>query len=217
MAENSKLTGIELNGVLYSLGKSIYEELDMSLERFAELLGRDLYCPTLSSAPTSSTLTYTDTDGSVNTFQTGQPCRWAEGSDYRIAVCKNITSTASSWYVLPTKVSELTNDSGYLTQHQDISNLATKTELNGKQDASLKFTDQTASTWVSDTTYAEFPYRCDIACSGVTADMYAEVAFALEQAASGNYAPICETKAGVVSVWSSKDESITVPTIVITK
>lgn len=30
---------------------------------------------------------------------------------------------------VPTKVSELSNDAGYLTQHQDISNLATKSEL----------------------------------------------------------------------------------------
>ena len=30
---------------------------------------------------------------------------------------------------IPTKVSELENDSGYLTNHQDISNLATKVEL----------------------------------------------------------------------------------------
>ena len=36
--------------------------------------------------------------------------------------------------VVPTKVSAFENDAGYLTQHQDISNLATKTELNNKQD-----------------------------------------------------------------------------------
>lgn len=35
---------------------------------------------------------------------------------------------------IPTKVSQLTNDSGYLTTHQDISNLATKTELTNKVD-----------------------------------------------------------------------------------
>lgn len=35
---------------------------------------------------------------------------------------------------IPTKVSQLENDKGYLTQHQDISHLATKVELNGKQD-----------------------------------------------------------------------------------
>ena len=30
---------------------------------------------------------------------------------------------------IPTKTSQLTNDSGYLTQHQDISNKADKTEI----------------------------------------------------------------------------------------
>lgn len=34
---------------------------------------------------------------------------------------------------IPTNVSQLTNDSGYLTTHQDISHLATKGELEGKQ------------------------------------------------------------------------------------
>ena len=35
---------------------------------------------------------------------------------------------------IPTKTSQLTNDSNYLTEHQDISGLATKEELNGKVD-----------------------------------------------------------------------------------
>lgn len=35
---------------------------------------------------------------------------------------------------VPTKVSQLENDSNYLTEHQDISGLATKEELNGKVD-----------------------------------------------------------------------------------
>lgn len=34
---------------------------------------------------------------------------------------------------IPTKVSQLENDKGYLTEHQDISGLATKGELEGKQ------------------------------------------------------------------------------------
>lgn len=135
MAENTKLTSLELNGVIYGLGRSIYAELDMSLERFVELLGRDFYCPTLAAAPTSSTITYKDTDDSVNTFQIGQPCRWQEGSAWRLAVCTNNTGSAATWYILPAKVSELTNDAGYLTQHQDISHLATKQEVNAKQDA----------------------------------------------------------------------------------
>lgn len=36
--------------------------------------------------------------------------------------------------VVPTKVSAFENDAGYLTEHQDISNLATKDELSTKQD-----------------------------------------------------------------------------------
>lgn len=252
--------------------KDICEEYGISEDRFMELLSRDSYCPTLSAAPISSTLTYIDTDGSTNHFQVGQLCRWAEGSDCRIAVCKDITETNSAWYVLPTKLSELTNDSGYLTSHQDISHLLPKTEaesayqkkgdyatkndvstavanlvgeapetldtieelstalknnadivdvLNGsianKQDKVLKFEDMAASTWVSDSTYTDYPYRCDVTCSGVTADNYAEVVFALAQATSGNYAPLCETKTNTVSVWSSSNTSITIPTILITK
>lgn len=133
MAEN--ITSLELNGIKYALGKSIYAELDLSLERFVELLGRDFYCPTLNSAPTSTTKTYQDTDESVNTFQIGQPCRWKESDGtYRLAVLADMTGSSATWYKLPVKVSELTNDAGYLTSHQDISHLATKTELSKKQD-----------------------------------------------------------------------------------
>lgn len=134
MAENSKLTGIELNGVLYTLGKSVYEELELSLVRFAELLGRDFYCPTLTEAPTASTLMYVDTDGEEQTFQIGQPCRWQEDGGWRLALLKDNAGGAATWYVLPTKLSELPNDAGFLTQHQDISHLATKTEVNNKVD-----------------------------------------------------------------------------------
>lgn len=272
MAENTRLTGIELNGQLYSLGKTIYEELDMSLERFAELLGRDLYCPTLGAAPTSSSLTYTDTDGSVNTFQLGQPCRWLEGGKYRMAVCRNITSTSSEWYILPVNVSELTNDKGYLTSHQDISHLLAKVEaestyqkkgdyatksdvstaiadlvgeapetldtieelsaalknnadvvdvinesIANKQDKILKFENVVASNWVADSTYSDFGYHCDLTCTDATAAMFAEVVFSQADAVSGDYAMVCETMTDVVRIYSKKNVSITVPTIIIHK
>lgn len=272
MAEKTKLTGIEINGTSYGLGRAVYEEIGISLERFTELLGRDLYCPTLASAPGSSTLTYTDTDGEDQTFQVGQPCRWAEGSDYRLAVCKDITETTSTWYTLPTKVSELANDSGYLTSHQDISGLLSKTEaestyqkkgdyatksdvstaiadlvgeapetldtieelsaalknnadvvdvlnesIANKQDKILKFENVTASNWVSDSTYTDYPYRCDVTCDGVLATDFPEVVFGVTEATGGDYAPICETSVNVVSVWSKSTESITIPTIIITR
>lgn len=46
----------------------------------------------------------------------------------------NIESTYAKTEQIPTKVSELNNDSGFLTEHQDISNLATKEEVNNKVD-----------------------------------------------------------------------------------
>lgn len=42
---------------------------------------------------------------------------------------------------VPTNVSAFTNDAGYLTQHQDISNLATKAEVNAKQDTLVSGTN----------------------------------------------------------------------------
>lgn len=81
----------------------------------------------------------------------------------------------------------------------------------------LTFTNLTASTWVEDATYADYGYRCDIACTGVTADSFAEVVFDVAEATSGAYAPICETKANTVSIWSSSTDGITIPVIIITQ
>ena len=113
-----------------------------------------------------------------------------------------------------------------ITAHQDISGkldattaastYATKTEVGKKQDKVLKFENVTASSWVSDSTYTDFPFRCDMACTGVTEANFAEVVFSLEQATGGNYAPLCATRAGIVSIWSASDTTITVPTVIIT-
>lgn len=252
--------------------EDICTELEITEDRFIELLSRDAYCPTLSAAPTSSTLTYIDTDGSTNHFHIGQLCRWAEGSDYRLAICKDITETTSAWHFIPTKVSELTNDAGYLTSHQDISGLLSKTEaestyqkkgdyatksdvdtavanlvgeapetldtieelsealknnadivdvLNGsianKQDKVLKFENVVATNWVADSTFPDYGYMCDTTCVGVDETMFGEVVFAIEQAISGMYAPICETRSNVVRIWSAEAVEITIPTIIITK
>ena len=81
----------------------------------------------------------------------------------------------------------------------------------------LSFTNLSAATWVEDSTYADYGYRCDVACAGVTADDYAEVVFDIAQATSGAYAPLCETKTNAVAIWSSENTIITIPTIIITR
>lgn len=123
---------------------------------------------------------------------------------------------------IPTKVSELQNDQKYVTESEMTSKgYASNTDLeeglSAKQDKNLYFTEVAASVWVEDTTYADFSYRCDIPCTGVTGNMYAEVVFGLEESTSGEYAPVCETKKDVVSIWSAKNQAIIIPTILITK
>ena len=88
----------------------------------------------------------------------------------------------------------------------------------GKASASalpLVFTSRAASSWTTSSTYADYGYRCAIALTGVTASDVAEVIYGVTEATSGNYAPICETYAGGVYIYSKVNTSITIPTIVV--
>ena len=89
----------------------------------------------------------------------------------------------------------------------------------GAQPARLTFTNKSVATsaWASNTTYADYPYRAAVACSGVTADMFAEVVLAPEDATSGNFAPVCDTYAGGVYLYAKAvpDADITIPTIIV--
>lgn len=98
----SDIRKIKVNGVTYRI-PSAYDDLGMTEERFAELLSRDAYCPTLTDPPGTSTTTYEDTDGSVNTFATGQKCRVrnadaAEGYDLWL-LC-DLSDGKASWMKL---------------------------------------------------------------------------------------------------------------------
>ena len=89
----------------------------------------------------------------------------------------------------------------------------------GAQPARLTFTSKSVATsaWASNTTYTDYPYRAAVACSGVTADMFAEVVLAPTDAASGNIAPVCDTYAGGVYLYAKAvpDAAITIPTIIV--
>lgn len=130
---------LSTGGVQYELTvpEKIYDELGISQERFAELLSRDLYCPTLTAEPASTTLTYTDTDGSTNHFQVGQPCRWLSNGAYRMAICTNVTASAVSWYILP--------DTATIATKSDVQTLQTEVDkkvdkVTGKQLSTEDFT-----------------------------------------------------------------------------
>lgn len=123
---------------------------------------------------------------------------------------------------LPTKVSELENDANYITEavldNQGYATVESLTEaLEEKQDSNLYFTDVAASSWVLEGYFKDFKFRCDIPCEGVTEEMYPEVVFGLEESMSGNYATIASTGSGFVSIWSSSDKAIVIPTIIVNR
>ena len=147
MAEKIQLTDINIDGTVYGLGmlpEDLYEELGMSKERFAELLSRDFYCPLLTESPDASTLTYTDTDGSVNHFVRGQFCLAPDGGLYYFYQFMGTEDGVAVWIKHARKVSDLTNDSGFITS-ANLTHLAVKTdvesELNKKQDVIADLAD----------------------------------------------------------------------------
>ena len=68
-----------------------------------------------------------------------------------------------------------------------------------------------ASAWVSDGTYAAYPYAASITCPGVTASHVPEVVFGATEAASGNFAPVAISGSGTVKIYAA-----TKPTAAIT-
>lgn len=112
---------------------------------------------------------------------------------------------------IPTKVSELENDSSYASKEELVDGLSTKQNLN------WYFTGLSANEWVLDGTYRDFKWRCDLKCPGVTDAMYAEVVFSVDESSSGDYAPVCETGLDVVRIWSNTNASIIIPTVVISR
>ena len=68
-----------------------------------------------------------------------------------------------------------------------------------------------ASAWVSDSTYAAYPYAASIAWPGVTASHVPEVVFGATEAASGNFAPVALSGSGTVKIYAA-----TKPTAAIT-
>lgn len=73
----------------------------------------------------------------------------------------------------------------------------------------------TSANFEPSATYTDFPYQSRIALEGVTANDFVEVVFGINEALSGNYAPICLTEDGYVTIYSKVSDTITIPTIII--
>lgn len=85
-----------------------------------------------------------------------------------------------------------------------------------KKKLSVTNVSVSASAFVSNSTYSDFPYRASVTMSGVTTGMIPEVIFALAEAVSGNFSPVAQTYNGGVYIWAAEKPSatITIPTII---
>lgn len=72
-----------------------------------------------------------------------------------------------------------------------------------------------ASSFGSDSTYTDYPYRAAISLSGVTSGMIPEVIFAPADAISGNFASVAAAYDGGIYIYAAEQPSasITIPTI----
>ena len=73
------------------------------------------------------------------------------------------------------------------------------------------------SAWSASSAVAGFGYAASVACSGVTAADCALVTFGATEAVGGNFAPVCSTGAGTVTVYAAAIPSgtVTIPTITV--
>ena len=82
----------------------------------------------------------------------------------------------------------------------------------------LQFSNVSVSAvdFVSDTTYQDFPYRAGVALSGVIESMIPEIVLSVEDATSGNFAPVAESYNGGVYLYATSvpESDITIPTII---
>lgn len=64
---------------------------------------------------------------------------------------------------------------------------------------------------------ADFPYEASISIPGVTASMIPEAVFNVDDAMSGNYAPVVQSAANAVIIYAATvpESSITIPTIMV--
>lgn len=85
-------------------------------------------------------------------------------------------------------------------------------EVLGKQTV---VTNYTVDQWSESTTYEGYPYQAAIPLQGVTSSDYVEIVYDLVQAVSGNYAPVCNTTEGSVTIYAKVNDSIVIPTIII--
>lgn len=143
---------------------------------------------------------HTHTKADITDFPTSMPASdvpdWAKAAS-KPSYTADEVGALSNTISIPSKTSDLTNDSEFV--------------------AETVYENVVINSWVSDTTYADYPFRGTTTVAGVTEEDFAEVVFNVAEATSGEYAPVCSTSAGIITIYSAKQDTITIPTIIIKK
>lgn len=94
-------------------------------------------------------------------------------------------------------------------------------ELSGDIATRLVFENKASSSWTELSATAEdynadYPWRGTLTCTGVTASMIPEIIFSIEDATSGEFAPIARTDAGEIYIYAANEPTgtVTVPTVI---
>jgi len=86
-----------------------------------------------------------------------------------------------------------------------LANYYTKSEVNTAVGnvAPIKYTSVSVNVAdiVSDNTYAAYPYRADVTLSGATSSHIPEVCFNVEEAVTGNFAPVADTYTNGIKIY----------------
>ena len=111
------------------------------------------------------------------------------------------------------------NRDGTLSENSDFiipSQKAIKTYVDNSKP--LKFTNISVirSSFLSDNTYIDFPYKAEIILQGVTANMLPIVIFRKSDAESGMFSNIVESANGKVYIWANQipQNDITIASII---
>jgi len=169
---------------------------------------RRLHNIVLDFSPTRTTLNITirNKGNAVKNIDTSNPLIKVSSEDFSekqvgkiTTYCKE-TTQQQNWYYWDD--GSITSDSPaagplWALQHQD-----------------LVFTNVTAANWSASSTYADYPYKCDIYLRGVTANHVVTVTLDVSSAYSQFVSPLAESYENFIRIYSSALAVMTLPQVV---
>ena len=160
----------------------------------------------------------------------GDPFVYSDFTAEQIAALKGETGATFTPAVSNAGVLSWTNDGGLTNPEAvDVAALVAAAVAAERQLKRLTFadvsvaasawtdTDQTAGTVDAEQYDSGYTKKAAISCTGVTADMYADVVFAPDERNGGNYSGNASSGSGTVTIYAKEapTEAITIPTIIV--